>query len=354
MSIILTFFLLSSCIKDEPLYREAYIEAFDLGSSMQVEALDARDGLIVVIVSDTTGMYNKRFAPKLVISPGATVFPASGDSVDFDNYVARYTVTSEDKKYTNEFYVNLVPMVPLETGFEEWTTAGGGILKYPVLVDNLWSSANGGIALATMGKIGEYPTRSTTDSHSGNYAAMLETKKGDKYWGQNIPIFSGSLFRGKFTLDPSNFVRSAQFGQIHPDYMGKPAVFEGYYKYKPGEIFIDENGVEVGGRIDECSIHSVLYRIDKGDTSKESYLTGENILTSDKIVAKAVLADGSAKESFTRFEIPFIYTKELDYENYDYRLAVVFASSKEGDFYRGAVGSTLIVDDVRVLCTRHK
>lgn len=351
LSLLLPSLFFSSCIKDEPLYSEIDIDGFDLKNPIQIEALPFRDTELNVIVSDTSGTRFKRFAPVLRLSPGATVVPASGDSVDFEDYQARYTVTSEDKKYSREYFVNLVQVVPLKTGLEDWIMSGA-LWKYPAPADNLWSSANLGIAIATSGRMEEYPTRSTEDSYSGDHAAILETKKGGRYWGQNVPIFSGSLFRGKFDLVYGDFIKSALFGQIHPEYMGRPERFTGYYKYTPGPVFTDEDE-NIKDIIDECSIYAVLYRIEKGDTKKESYLTAYDILTSDRIAAKAVWQDGSAKENFTRFDVPFTYITEPDYTKYDYRLAVIFASSKEGDFYRGAVGSKLIVDEVEVVCEYH-
>lgn len=52
---------------------------------------------------------------------------------------------------------------------------------------------------------------------------------------------------------------------------------------------------------------------------------------------------------WTDFSIPF---KLLEGKTYDpsknYYIAVVCASSAEGDFYQGAPGSTLIVDNFKV------
>ncbi len=112
----------------------------------------------------------------------------------------------------------------------------------------------------------------------------------------------------------------------------------------------DDNYTAAQGKIDECSIYAVLYKVTKGEAGIDEYLDGTNIMTSDKVIARAQLPDGSDKSSFTEFRLPFIYTEEPDYDKYDYKLAVVFASSKEGDYYRGAVGSTLIVDKTEVVC----
>ena len=37
-------------------------------------------------------------------------------------------------------------------------------------------------------------------------------------------------------------------------------------------------------------------------------------------------------------------------ENYGYNLAVVFTSSVDGAYFRGAVGSTLYVDTFKIIC----
>ena len=58
---------------------------------------------------------------------------------------------------------------------------------------------------------------------------------------------------------------------------------------------------------------------------------------------------------WTWFTVPFDYTKDIDYEllrNYGYNIAVVFSSSKDGDYFQGAVGSTLCVDKVRLICEK--
>ena len=54
------------------------------------------------------------------------------------------------------------------------------------------------------------------------------------------------------------------------------------------------------------------------------------------------------------FEVPFkvLEGKEIDPEKldqYNYKLAIVFTSSKDGAHFKGAVGSTLLIDDVELL-----
>ena len=85
----------------------------------------------------------------------------------------------------------------------------------------------------------------------------------------------------------------------------------------------------------------------KVDTDDE-VLTGFDINTSEKRVAVAALSDKTAKVDYTYFEIPFEFLKDYE-EGAKYKLAIVCSSSKEGDLFKGAGGSTLILDELEVM-----
>lgn len=341
-----TALTLASCIQDEPLYREADIESLTLPEDILVRTTINADQIEIILKNGTD---IKSLSPRLRLSPGATVNPESEVALDFTKNVV-YTVTSEDGKYKKEYKVKIdFPKMKLEYGFEEWGL-GGASWKYPQLEDLLWTSANSGVATAFLGNVSEYPTRPTDDAHSGKYAAELKTIEGKKIIIVGyIPVFPGSFYTGTFQAVMSNPLLSTRFGQIHPKESGKPTFFNGYYKYKPGDVFIDKNGA-IHGRVDKCSIYAVLYKVTKGEKGQTEYLDGVNILSSDKTVAVAIWEDSSEKSEYTYFSAPFVYSEPLNYTAYDYKLALVFSSSKDGDRYEGAIGSTLIVDDVEVIC----
>lgn len=343
-SFISALYLFSSCIKDEPLNKEADIEVFSLPDSIMVNSVIS-DNKVTLVMKNAN--FNRRLAPQIIVTPGATVTPASGDTVDFTNDVT-YTVVSEDKQYSKVYTVSVTSSLSLKFDFEDWFMEGG-LWKYPALVDDMWSSANQGIMTAKLGKVDQYPTRSTTDCYSGKYAALLQTQRGGNFLVAGyVPIFSGSLFRGAFKLNMASPPTSALFGQIHPKESGTPLRMTGYYKYTPGDTLINKQGI-VPNKTDEFSLYAVLYKVTKGNEGLSEYLNGENINTSDKVIARATLEDRSPKSQFTKFDLPFLYTEAMNYDLYNYKLAIVFASSKNGDFYEGAVGSTLIVDDVEVI-----
>jgi len=342
---------LTSCIKDDPLYREADITSFTLDEKIMVSSNISDNKIQIVVVEGTD---YKSLVPTIFLSPGAIVTPASGETIDFTNDVV-YKVVSEDGKYSKEYTVSVTSFTSMKHDFEEWELAGA-LWKYPVLKDITWSSANLGIAIAKTGKVDRYPTRDTIDAHTGEHAAVLETLfGGGKYWGNYIPIFSGSLFTGKFQIvDTNNVLTSTHFGQVQAKESGKPLELKGYYKYKRGKEFIDSKGDTIPNKMDEFSISAVLYKVAKDDTGKDEYLDGTNIQTSDKIIAKAILEDSEEKEEYTYFSIPLEYTEEMNYEQHAYKLAIVLASSKRGNYYEGAPGSMLIIDSVEVVCEEIK
>ena len=82
---------------------------------------------------------------------------------------------------------------------------------------------------------------------------------------------------------------------------------------------------------------------------QENLCFSEGYINKNYIVASAVLADGTEKEEFTSFNIEFTYRKEYKVGN-EYKFAIVCSSSKDGDRFKGAGGSTLTVDNFEVIC----
>jgi hypothetical protein len=80
-------------------------------------------------------------------------------------------------------------------------------------------------------------------------------------------------------------------------------------------------------------------------------LHGDDVLSSPYIVRKAQAASLPATDEWQQFEMTFEGTTPIDatlLANRGYNLALVFSSSKTGDTFEGAVGSTLCVDKVEV------
>ena len=60
-------------------------------------------------------------------------------------------------------------------------------------------------------------------------------------------------------------------------------------------------------------------------------------------------------DQWTEFSLPFERqnNKSIDeqkLQNGKYKLGIIFSSSVEGDHFKGAVGSTLYIDEVELVC----
>ena len=309
---------------------------------------------------DATGDQLK-LAPVFELSEGATITPKSGTVVDFGQVAeaagTTYTVKAENGTTTQAYTVKYKKSTSTLYTFDTWTTNEGvsGVTQDWQIFDipeTGWDSSNSAVTmLKTISyypKENAFPISKTTDAVSSNAAKIVTSDtKGAKFSETLIipRVTSGTMFLGKFELDARNPLNSTKFGILFDK---QPLVFRFAYKYTPGEKFFDGsevvNGVEVPGKTDECAINAILYEVsDESET-----LTGENINDPAKITAIASLADGSEKTSFTSQSITFTYLKPYVSDKL-YKLAVVMASSSEGDHFKGAPGSTLIVDNVEIV-----
>jgi len=133
-----------------------------------------------------------------------------------------------------------------------------------------------------------------------------------------------------------------------------PQTIRGFYKYKAGDKFTS-NGAVVEGRQDHCDIYGVLYETDEN----VDFLDGSTSLTSPNIISLARKAEGTywpETDSWLPFELDFVPKpgKSIDQEKLQkgiYKLAIVFSSSVDGAKFDGAVGSTLYIDEVKLIST---
>ena len=106
----------------------------------------------------------------------------------------------------------------------------------------------------------------------------------------------------------------------------------------------------VAGKVDEPNIYAVFYRNQDAD-GNTVVLHGDDVMTSPLIVSKAQVASIPATTEWTKFEMTFESLAPIDkaiLNNRGYNLALVFSSSKTGDTFEGAVGSTLYIDKVEI------
>ncbi|TDS13206.1 putative glycosyl hydrolase or carbohydrate binding protein [Sphingobacterium paludis] len=337
--------LQQGCIKDAPPNPEADIESVQVESSQLTGNVFIDQINRTITLNLTAEAFQQGISPVLKLSEGASVKPESGTAIRFDGTAgATYTVTSASGKNIKVYTVKVVNVGNWGFDFENWQSHPTDAYEFPIESDNvqIWSSGNPGVALSGIpARRDAYPTRSTTDGYLGSSAAELITIKGttlSEFVG--IRLFAGSLFLGDFNASQAllNPLAATEFGQ---PYIGLPDRFTGYYKYTAGADYQNREGVVQPAVKDKCAIYAVLF-------NGTERLNATNVMTSDKVIARAELSDGSDKANFTRFDVPFVYKQGVNISDH-VMVAIVASSSADGNEYRGAIGSRLVVDSLRVI-----
>ena len=339
--------LLCSCERGEPLNLEADIISVKLYESdndtsligYKMNVMDNTIPFYIPVIKDIT-----KIIPKFTLSDGASIYPPSGNVYDFTNGV-KFTVTSENGEWQRVFTVKIDSVAEWKFDFEDWTTVTSGNLSY--MEPKGWTSANKGVLMLCESLGMNFPTYRTTDAYSGNYALEMCSRFGSLDGGIIPPLVSGSAFTGNFNTKylMTNKLACAEFG-VPFNYNGinKPVKLIAKIKYIPGPVFTDENAQSISGKVDKFSFYAVFFWGDEP-------LSAANMNSTNRIIAKAELKDDRDFSVYTPVEVYF------DYKSYgnnipldkNLQLAIIAGSSAEGDYYRGAVGSTLTIDDVEIV-----
>ena len=103
---------------------------------------------------------------------------------------------------------------------------------------------------------------------------------------------------------------------------------------------------------DTWDIYAIFYETDE----KTKTLDATNRFDHPNLISIARIDEKDRKETdeWTEFYLPFVTKtgKTVDKDKLKagkYNVAIVFSSSIEGDYFRGAVGSTLHIDEVELI-----
>lgn len=357
----------SSCIQDEAANTEADIESCTIPDPSVLKMPPIINNNTVIIMAQPT-IDLTTFAPEFSLTDGATIEPESGTPRDFST-PQTYIVTSEDRQWKKKYTVYVdISDIKLDFNFEHWEIIDGARGKkwhgfYEISItgqkQSIWATANAGYALTGYATAeGEkltnpfiYPTTSYELGHTGK-AVKLETKPTGAFGDLvKMPLAAGNLFLGSFNAavagqGPEEALAATLFG-IPVAYHHKPLKFNVWYKYTPGPIFTDENKNNVENEIDKFDAYAIIYEPIDGKV-----LDGSIQFDDECILAIARVDDPQPSAEYKELTIPFEYRKEINWEKLskgEYYTAIVFSSSREGAYFRGAIGSTLIIDEAKII-----
>ena len=386
----------ASCIQKEAENTECDIEAVALHLDNPTNFFyHDYDTLQTVISTETNIVFtirsyaNVQSVPTtLRVTAGATIYLVAedgteapflnGSSLDFsDEKVLRFHVVSQDKAWSRNYRISIVHDRPsegnLSVDFEKYYLDATG--KYyiwaapEIFTDGEWKNGNPGFKISkSSAKPMEYPsTPMAGGGPDGSDCIKLETCDTGPFGKMvNMRLASGSMFNGIFDVgnalrDP---LKATQFGS---PFTHKPMLLRVWLRYEPGAFFQDRSANPVEGIVDEPDVYVVLYR-NEDEAGKKVQPDGNDMLTNPYIVGKGRLphnfnADGSDQISghpihgltneWQEITIPIEYTTEPDPEilaNKGYSIIISIASSWQGGFFQGAIGSKLYVDKLQIFC----
>lgn len=367
LAVMLAAVLCSSCIRQEPLNAECDITSVTLSGDILNRAPQIGNNTILLVLKDNVSA--EALAPEFTLTPGAAIDPPSGTIRDFSE-PQEYTVTSQDKKWHKTYTVTVQTniYVSLAYDFESVNIieARQGKAHYDEFYQKgengentvTWASANSAFVLTLQGtEPDQFPTYQGDNGVKGKCAVLVTRSTGRFGSAAGKPIAAGNLFFGTFdgTNAMTNPLGATHFGI---PFVNIPTYFSGYYKFRPGDVFQEYNSnhqfTEVPGKTDIFNLYAVMYEV----TADMPYLDGSNVLSlsNPNIICTAEIPDRHASEEWVPFKVPFLYRsgKSIDKDKLAaglYNLAIVASSSMDGDRFAGAVGSTLMIDELLLTCS---
>ena len=388
--------LLASCIAAEQDNTECDIEEVSLHLDSPIDFFfHEYDTLQTVISTETDIVFtirsyaNIQSVPlSLRITEGASIYMISedgtetpflsGSSVDFSNEkVYHFRVVSEDKVWSRNYSISVVHDKPSEGNlfidYESYHLDASG--KYyvwdapEVFPDATWKNGNPGFKISkSSAKPMDYPsTPAAGAGPDGSDCVKLETCDTGPFGRMaNMRLASGSMFNGIFDVGNA-LTAPLEATLMGSPYTHKPIQVRIWLRYERGNVFQDRDGKAVEGVVDEPDFYIVFYRNEDAEGNKVQ-LNGGDILTNPNIVGLGRLphhynSDGSDQlsndpihgvtDEWQEFTIPVVYRSEIDatiLENQGYSIAFGSASSWQGGYFAGAIGSKLYMDNLQLFC----
>lgn len=235
--------------------------------------------------------------------------------------------------------------------FDDWSMAGKGWYPFgesvPDADKKIWATANRGTA--SLG-------RNTTEPEETFVAVPGPGKKAAKLSSQYIVMKfgSGNIFTGEFCKLIGMSGADMAWGV---PFTGRPKSLHGYFCYQPKTIdYADDSHKSMLGKTDVGQIQIILADWDKNKWS--NYPAGAideqgrfHVINSANqfvdydndpaIIGYANFEFSNWMDAYEEFDIPITYRSDRT----PTMVAIVVASSRHGDFFTGAAGTVLYLDE---------
>jgi hypothetical protein len=342
--ILLSMFAAVSCIKEDFFGLSSFkeITAFELPGQAGVTTINSEERTITVPMSEGADLTS--ISPSVLeISNLASVSPSIEEAQDFSEPVV-YTVSAEDNSQA-QWTVSAIAALPNpqlpNSNFDLWYTVSDYQQPGESADNTVWGTANRAVSIA--GDANANPE----DLGGGDFAARLTSVAAPLL----VRMAAATLFTGKFTDDFPSVSDPRSNIDFGTPFAARPTAFRVDYKYLPGDSYEDENGNPLSGG-DQCDIYVLLEK--RTDGNVERIGTGW-FRSSDEVVdftnLQVNIKYGELSASDPEFQYANIRQGESwgNPEDIPTHIVVVFSSSALGDFFTGAIGSELWVNNFELV-----
>ena len=252
--------------------------------------------------------------------------------------------SGEDKGEEVEFTTGTAIELP-NGSFDEWHKTGKVWNPWTESGTQIWDSGNDGATT-----LGESITIPTSDTWSGAPMGGQAAQLSSKFVGLGSvgKFAAGNLFIGEYIrTDGTNGILG--FGK---EFTARPTKLKGYYKYTTAPITYlpsksntaDYNRfLPYQNKPDTCSVYIALgdweNPVEIRTNPRDRKLFDKN---DPHVIAYAEFNSGTTVSSYTPLELNLKYNSTSRIPTY---LIVVCSASKYGDYFTGAAGATLIIDE---------
>ncbi len=344
--LLLALFLISllSCKDDDPILDAYELLGFEVEATGEFDPyktyIDTASNQIIVFSSANLDLISFPFSlnPVVTVSPGASISPSSGSVVVFDDPedFVKYTITAQDGLGSEEYIFtirdNQIPNAGFENWFEEIGMNAQPFLqpgKHPETT--VWTTTNMGTSI--------YSIYGTTPLQDGNNTmARIETVETVA-----IPIVAGAMYLGKFDLDaaiadPGNPAAAANLGI---PFFDKPTAIQLKYSFDSGDQLIQAVLKDPGNLFGGFNVFNLEGTDKFGIKAVLEKRTGDVVT----IIAQAEFESDQEVDAMTEMKMQLQYLSDDDPTHFH----ISFSPSVDGGTFKGAIGSSLIIDDLKMI-----
>jgi hypothetical protein len=339
----LTTFAFTGCIKEDHFGKSTYCEIIQFSLPLQLGSTIIKQDSFVVRITVSKELDITNLVPsEITISNFATLSPRANIALDFSEPV-KYTVIAENgasSTYTIYVATDEPKIQVSNTGFQHWYTTNSGYMQPGTNKDDtVWSTGNAGVN--SFGFVNASPFNRT----ASDTVARLETLElGPLAQALGLGIGAGTIFTGTFDLNLANPNASTRFGT---PFIGRPDSFSVEYKYLPATGIKNGYGQLIPGS-DSADLCVMLEDRSSGIVKRVAtawYRTDQTIADWTKLKLKLQYGPITSPTHYEVPKTPAVWGTGSETPTH---IVVIFVSSARGDYYEGAPGSLLYVDEFKL------